>query len=63
MANHYYGVNLGAQAPGDVTVGTSTGSKDVELVVLDGVTGMNKHELLKAVEVIANKIAVSDAPA
>lgn len=35
MASKYYGVDVGGQAPADVTVGSSTGSKDVELVVLD----------------------------
>lgn len=64
MANHYYGVNRGAGIdPNNVTVGTSTGSKDVELVVLDGVSGQNKTDVLKALDAIRAKLVTSDAPA
>jgi alkaline phosphatase len=64
MANHYYGVTIpGAQASGSVTKATSTTSKNVELVILDGVTGANKVEVLKALEAIANHITTDNAPA
>ena len=62
MADHFYSVVYGEQAPNEVTVGTSTSSEAIELRVLDG-TGITRTELLKAVQTIANKIAVSDAPA
>lgn len=62
MADHFYGVDRGGQAPGDVTVAAATTSKAIELRVTDG-TGITKTELIKALEVIENKIAVSDAPA
>ncbi len=35
MAVRYYGVDVGGQDAPDVTIGTSTGSKDVELAVDD----------------------------
>jgi len=65
MANHYYGIDVpGAnQAFGNVSTGTSTTSKNVELVVLDGVTGRSKADLVAAVEAIKQKIIAGDAPA
>ena len=64
MANHYYGVNIGAGADvNNVATGTSTTSKNIELVVLDGVSGMSKVEILKGLEAIRNKIATGNAPA
>jgi len=64
MANHYYGIRVpGAnQEIGNVSTGTSTTSKNVELVVLDGVTGRSKAELLAAVDAIKLKIIAGDAP-
>lgn len=62
MADHFYSVAYGDQAPHEVTVGTSTSGEAIELRVLDG-TGISKKDLLKALETIGNKIAVSDAPA
>jgi hypothetical protein len=64
MANHYFGLNIGAGAdPSGVSTGTSTTSKNVELVIVDGVTGNNKMEVLKALEAIMNKIIEGNAPA
>lgn len=64
MANHYYGVDVGAQFASDaVSTGTSTTSKKVELRIEDGVSGMTKIEVLKALEKIKAKITASDAPA
>lgn len=64
MANHYYGISLGGGiGAGAVSTGTSTTSKNVELVVLDGVTGMNKTELVKAILAIAAYIKTAGAPA
>jgi len=62
MADTFYSVALGDQAPNEVTTGSSTSSEAVELRVTDG-TGITKTQLLKALTTIANKIAVSDAPA
>lgn len=63
MANHYFGVTVpGAGALGAVTTGTSTTSKNVELVVLDGVTGRNKVQLLLAIEQIKQYILGLAAP-
>jgi len=65
MADHFYGVALGAKSPADVTFGTSTGSTVIELRVTDATTGLtgNKTELLKAVEAIEQYIIQADAPA
>jgi hypothetical protein len=64
VADHFYGVNLGAGLQSDnVSTGTSTTSKKVELRIEDGVTGNNKLEVLKALEAIKAKIVKGDAPA
>lgn len=64
MADHFYGINLGGGFdPSGVTVGTSTGSKNVEVRITDGVTGINKTEVLKALEAIEARIEKNDAPA
>lgn len=63
MANHYYGITVPGPHIGDVTKSTSTTSKNVELVVLDGVTGMTKHQLLKALEALSDYITTDSAPA
>jgi hypothetical protein len=61
MASHYYGCNMGAgQDASNVSTGTSTTSKNVELVVLDGVSGNNKKLVLLAIEAIKAKILKSD---
>jgi hypothetical protein len=65
MADHFYGVSLGAKGPADVTFGTSTGSTTIELRVTDAATGLtgNKTELLKALDAIEQYIVQADAPA
>lgn len=64
MAAHYYGINLEAGAsPSNVSTGTSTTSKTVEVVVTDAVTGTNKAAVIRALETIIAKITKSDAPA
>lgn len=64
MADHFYGVNIGAGADvNNVATGTSTTSRKIELRVEDGVSGMSKVELLKGIEAIRNKIATGNAPA
>jgi hypothetical protein len=64
MADHFYGANIGAGAdPSGVSTGTSTTSKKVELRIEDGVSGMNKTEVLRAIEAIKAKILEGNAPA
>ena len=61
MADHFYGVNLGAGLDvNNVSTGTSTTSKKVELRVEDGVSGNNKKNVLLAIEAIKAKIIHSD---
>lgn len=62
MADHFYSVILGDQAPRDVTVGATTSSEIIELRVHDG-DGTTKRDLLLAMEVLENYIATHDAPA
>ena len=62
MADHFYSVAFGDQAPNEVTVGTSTSSESVELRVHDG-DGWSKTQLIKALETLENYIATHDAPA
>lgn len=65
MADHFYGITIpGArQYVGGVSKATSTTSRNVELRVTDGVTGMSKEELLDAVEAIKAYITTDNAPA
>jgi hypothetical protein len=63
VANHYYGITIPGADPGDVVKSTSTTSKNVELVVLDGVTGRNKMQLIRAIERIRDYILTDSAPA
>lgn len=64
MADTFHGVNIGAGAsPANVLSQASTTSRTVELRVTNGVAGMSKTELLKAVEAIRNKIVTGNAPA
>jgi hypothetical protein len=62
MASHYYGVPVGGQMPGDVTEGTSTTSKSVELVVDLTAAGLSKVAVLKALEAIQNRVTVDNWP-
>lgn len=65
MANHYYGVNLGAGFdPANVSTGTSTTSKSVELVIVDATTGIagDKMQVLRAIDAIKEKIIQGNAP-
>lgn len=66
MANHYFGISQPGGTsvdPNDVSTGTSTTSKNVELVVLDGVTGRNKLQVLACIEAIYDKVLLGDEPA
>lgn len=52
MAKKYYGIDIGEFRPSSVTTGASTTSKDVEIVVDQATTAVNKKKVLKAIEVI-----------
>lgn len=61
MADHFYGVNMGAGIDAsNVSTGTSTTSKKVELRIEDGVTGNNKKQVILAVKAILAKLIKSD---
>lgn len=54
MADWFYGINRGKGArPQDVTVGTATGSTDVELRVAQGVS-LTKKDVILLIEAIEN---------
>lgn len=64
MADHFYGADIGAGLDrNNVSTGTSTTSKKVELRIEDGVTGNNKKFVLLALEAIKAKIIADSAPA
>lgn len=64
MADHFFGANIGAGVDSaNVSTGTSTTSKKVELRVEDGVSGNNKIEVIKAIKAILRKVIKGDAPA
>ena len=64
MADTFYGVNIGGGIePFNVSTGSSTTSKKIELRIENGVSGMSKTEVLKALEAIDAKIIEGNAPA
>jgi hypothetical protein len=64
MADHFYSVVIGdGLDPSTVTAGTSTSGEAIELRVHDGVTGMNKMEILKALETLEGYFVRANAPA
>lgn len=62
MANRYYGVSVGGAMPTEVTEGSSSTSKDIELVVNMAATGISKRALLDAVEALEYKITTDNWP-
>jgi hypothetical protein len=62
MATHYFGADINDNTPADLSYGTSTTSKGIELVVNDATAGIDKTKLLIAVEAIAAKIATGTWP-
>lgn len=63
MADHFYGVNLGDEMPAEVSTGTSTTSKKIELRIEDGVTGVNKLAVIKAIDTLKAYLVRDNAPA
>lgn len=53
MADNFVGINRGAldDVPANITVGTSTGSKDIELRVDTG-KGTTRQDVIKALDAI-----------
>lgn len=62
MADHFYGIDLGGGiGAGKVTAGTSsTAALDVEVRVLDGVAGLDKNGIIKALKAIEAYIVTDD---
>lgn len=62
MADHFYGVNLGDEMPAEVSTGTSTTSKKIELRIEDG-NSLSKTDVIKALDSLKAYIARDNAPA
>jgi hypothetical protein len=65
MADHFYGVNdtgSNKAVVGNVTVGTSTNSTNIELRIKDA-QSISKAHALAAIEAIENYIVTHDVPA
>lgn len=59
MASRFYGVDVGAMRPADVTEGSSTGSKAVELQI-DLAKCTDKLQALNCLEAIANYLRTTE---
>ena len=57
MADHSYGMNRDVinLTPSSVTIGTSTGSTDVEVRVADG-SSLTKKDIYRILEIIRDRI-------
>lgn len=62
MTDRYYGADLGASTHDDVTEDTSTTSKAIELRVTYTTTGLNKLQLLNALEALEARIKKDNWP-
>jgi len=62
MTTHYIGADIDDQLPADLTYGTSTTSKGIELVINDATTGIDRLKVLKALEAMEYKIATGNWP-
>lgn len=56
MADRFFSVDLGEQAPSTVTEGASTSSEAIELRVTYTATGVDKRTVLIALETLRNYI-------
>lgn len=64
MPDRFYGADIGAGLDrNNVSTGTSTTAKKVEVRIEDGVSGNNKKFVLLALEAIKAKITADIAPA
>lgn len=62
MASRYYGVSKGLQQKTSVAEGSSTNSKDVELVIDLSTNSPSKNDVLQAIEAIKEKITEANWP-
>lgn len=62
MATKYFGVNVGGSMATDVSKSGSTTSRPIELVLDDAATGVNKMEVLKALDAIKQAITLDTFP-
>jgi hypothetical protein len=62
MTTHYIGADINDNTPPDLSYGTSTTSKGIELVVNDATTGIDRTKVLIALEAIEAKIATGNWP-
>lgn len=56
MASYYFGINIGAGVTDGVTEGSSSTSKDVEVVLNDVTTVPNREQLALAVQALNDYI-------
>ena len=56
---YYFGINVGAGAMGNVTEGSSSTSKDVEVVINTNANVPSKEELLLAAQKLYDYIVVA----
>lgn len=56
---YYFGINNGAGAMGNVTEGSSTTSKDVEVVINTNANVPSKEELVLAIQKLNDYITVA----
>ena len=61
MASRYFGINRGQSEEGSVTNASSSQSKNVEVVV-DLAAGMDRGEVLLAIELLERAILKADWP-
>lgn len=59
MASYYYGINDGAGAMGTITEGSSTTSKDIEVVINTTANVGSKEEVLLALQKLYDYIVVA----
>ncbi len=62
MTDRFYGADLGADLPTDVTEAASTTSKIVELRVAYDTTGLDRLKVVNALEAIKNYIIQDNWP-
>lgn len=60
MASTYYGITTPGGRAGDVVESATTTGLNVELVVLNGVSGVNKLEVAKALDELKDYIISGD---
>lgn len=62
MTTRYYGVDIGATMPNQVTEASSTTSKNIEVAVVYDATGMDKQKAINALQAVINYIETDTWP-